>query len=259
MIILALGDVVGAPGRRALKDLLPGVIKEENIDFVIANCENAAGGSGITLPILDELFSSAIDLITSGDHIWKRKEIFPALDEEKALLRPANYPTGVPGRGHTIVESKSGIKVGVINLVGRTFMQAVECPFRVARSLTKEIKKQTPIVLVDFHAEATSEKIAMFWYLNGTVSGLFGTHTHVVTADEKVSPEGTAYITDLGMTGPHQGIIGRKQEQIIERFLTGLPTRFEMATDDVRLQGVIVEIDEKTGKALKIKRLQKSL
>lgn len=259
MRILFIGDVVGEPGRHAIKELLPKIKKSEGVEFVIANAENVAGGSGVTPALAEELFGYGIDCITSGDHIWKRKEVFEKLDSDKRLLRPANYPSGDPGSGSTIIESKSGTSVGVINLVGRVFMQAVECPFKTAKREIEKIKNKAQIIIVDIHAEATSEKIAMGWYLDGTVSALIGTHTHVQTADEKILPQGTAFISDAGMTGALDGVIGRKKEQILNRFLTQMPTKFEMAEGDVQLHGVIIDIDDKTGKANSIKRIQKKM
>lgn len=259
MKILFLGDIVGSPGRKAAKGLIPKIKKREGIDFVIANAENAAGGSGVTPKIAEELFDSSIDLMTSGDHIWKRKEVFELLDQHPNILRPANYPPGAPGLGAYAAKTKKDKKIGVINLVGRVFMEAVDCPFMSVKKEIEELKKETNIIIVDLHAEATSEKIAMGWYLDGLVSAVIGTHTHVQTADERVLPQGTAYITDTGMTGPHDSVIGRKKEQILARFLTQLPTRFEMAEDDIQLNGVIIDIDEETGKANSIKRIQEKL
>ena len=255
MKILFIGDIVGSPGRKAVQELVPVIKKKEKIDFVIANSENAAGGSGLTPRLAEELFSYKVDVLTSGDHIWKKKEIMETLDEEKRLLRPANYPKGVPGSGWGVYSLKNEVKVGVVNLVGRVFMESVECPFRVSREIIDEIRKETPIILVDIHAEATSEKIALSWYLDGLVSAIIGTHTHVQTADEHIYPKGTAYLTDAGMTGPHDSVIGRKVEQILARFITQLPTRFEMAEENVRLNGAVITIDEKTGKATEIKRV----
>jgi len=258
MKVLLIGDIVGQPGRNAVKELLPVLKKEEHVDFVIANAENAAGGSGVTPPIGDELFKYGIDAMTTGDHIWNRKEIFDYLDKTNKLLRPANYPKGVPGFGSCVVD-KNSAKVGVINLAGRVFMDSIECPFRVVREEIESMKALTKIIFVDIHAEATSEKVALGWYLDGVVSCVFGTHTHIQTADERVLPKGTAYITDLGMTGPYDSVIGRRIDQILTRFITKLPTRFEMAEENVQLAGAVVEVDEKSGKALSIKRIQKKL
>jgi len=259
MKVLFIGDIVGSPGRKAIKELVPGIVKKNKISCVIANAENAAGGSGITPPIAEELLGYGADVLTSGDHIWKKKEITEILNSETRILRPLNYPKETPGFGSTVLETTTGVKVGVINLVGRVFMQAVECPFRRCREEVEKIRKTTSNIFVDIHAEATSEKIALGWFLDGLVTAVMGTHTHVQTADERVLPEGTAYITDAGMTGPFDSVIGRKKEQILNRFLTQMPTRFEMAEDDVRLNAVIVDFDEKTGKANSIERVQKSL
>lgn len=259
MRILFIGDITGEPGRRAIKEIVPKIKKKEKVEFVIANGENVAGGSGVTPSLADELFENGIDVITSGDHIWKKKEIFDYLASTKRLLRPANYPTQAPGIGSTVVKSESGTSIGVINLVGRVFMQAVECPFRVVKEEVEKIKDKTRMIVVDVHAEATSEKIALGWYLDGLVSAVVGTHTHVQTADEKILPQGTAFISDVGMTGPFDSVIGRKKEQILSRFITQLPTKFEMADGDIRLNAVVIDIDEKTGKADSIKRIQEKL
>jgi len=254
-----LGDLVGRPGRDIVFQLLPGYREKNEIDLVIANVENAAGGSGVTPRLAEQLFDSGIDVMTSGDHIWKRREIFDYLRHEKRIVRPANYPEGVPGRGATVVDAPGGQKVAVINLVGRVFMEAVECPFRTVKMEIDKIAGQTRIIIVDIHAEATSEKVAMGWFLDGLVSALIGTHTHIQTADEKILPQGTGYITDCGMTGPYDSVIGRAKEQILQRFITQLPTRFEMATGDVQMHGVIVDVDEKTGKARGIERVQEKM
>jgi hypothetical protein len=259
MNILFIGDIVGEPGREAIRELLPKIKRREKIALTVANGENSAGGSGLTPQITEGLFRDGVDVITSGDHVWKRKEIFDTLEESSYVLRPLNYPEGVPGHGSCVFKTEDGIKVGVINLVGRVFMEPVECPFRAAMKETEKLKKKTSIILVDIHAEATSEKIALSYYLDGLVTAICGTHTHVPTADEKVTQKGTAYITDLGMTGPHKSVIGRKHEQIISRFITQLPTRFHMAEEDVRLQGAVIAIDEKTGRANSIKRLEEKL
>ena len=259
MKILFIGDIVGSPGRNAIKTLVPRIKKEKKIDLVVANGENAAGGSGLTPRLAEELFGYGVEVITSGDHIWKRREIVETLDSDDRILRPLNYPKGTPGFGATVVKTKKGVKVGVMNLTGRTFMEPVECPFRTAKEKCSELKKETPIIIIDFHAEATSEKIALAWYLDGSASAVAGTHTHVQTADERIFPKGMAYITDLGMTGPHDSVIGRKVEQILTRFITQLPTRFEMAEENVQLQGVVIDIDEKTGKAKSIERVQEKL
>jgi len=259
MKILFIGDIVGEPGRRAVEKLIPKIKKREDIEFVIANGENVAGGSGVTPALADELFEHGVDVLTSGDHIWKRKEIVEKLDSDRRLLRPANYPPNVPGFGSSVISSESGIDVGVINLIGRVFMQPLECPFRAVKEILDKMKGKARVIIVDIHAEATSEKIALGWYLDGMVSAIVGTHTHVQTADEKILPGGTAFISDAGMTGPFDGVIGRKKEQILTRFITQMPARFEMAEGDIQLHGVILDIDEKTGKADSIKRIQEKL
>jgi metallophosphoesterase (TIGR00282 family) len=259
MKVFFIGDIVGSPGREALKKVLKGFRKENGIDVVIANGENAAGGSGLTPAIAEELFGSGIDILTSGDHVWKKKEIYDFLEKTNKLVRPANYPRGVPGKGSTVVDVEGVGKIGVVNIIGRVFMDAVDCPFDRVREEIENVRKETPVVIVDMHAEATSEKVAMGWYLDGAVSAVIGTHTHVQTADEKILPNGTAYITDCGMTGPYDSVIGRKKEQILTRFITQLPTRFELASEGVEMHGVIVEIDGQTGKATGIERVQKSV
>ena len=256
MNILLIGDITGRPGREMVKKALPELKARENIDFVIANAENVAGGSGVTPQTCQELLSAGNDVLTAGDHRWKQKVVFEIINTQKRLLRPANYPENTPGFGSGVFNAKGGLKVGVINLLGRVFMQPVECPFRSSMQHIEKIKSQTNIIFVDIHAEATSEKIALGWYLDGLASCVFGTHTHVQTADERILYKGTAYITDLGMVGPFDSVIGRKKEQILERFLSQLPVKFEVAEKDVRLNGAIVNIDEKTGKALSIKRVQ---
>jgi metallophosphoesterase (TIGR00282 family) len=257
--LLFIGDIVGEPGRSAIKALLPGIIKKNNIACTVANAENSAGGSGITPAIAEELKSYKLDVITSGDHIWKRRDIIDILDKEETVLRPLNYPKGTPGYGSTIIElPKHGVKIGIVNLVGRVFMEAVECPFRTSREEITRMREITQNIFVDIHAEATSEKIALGWYLDGFVTAVMGTHTHVQTADEKVLPKGTAYITDAGMTGPFDSVIGRRKEQILTRFVTQMPTRFQMADTDIRLNGVIIDFNEKTGRANSIERIQKN-
>lgn len=255
MKILVIGDIVGEPGRNIIRDFLSFLKEEEKIDFVIANGENAAGGSGITPRITQELLAYEIDVITTGDHIWKRKEVLEIIDREPRLLRPANYPLSVPGKGSVIVTASNNVKVGVINLVGRIFMEPLECPFRIGEEEIKKISKSTKNIIVDIHAEATSEKIALGYFLDGKVSAVIGTHTHVQTADEKILPKGTAYITDIGMTGSANSVLGRKVEPIIKRFLTGLPTHFDVAKENPILSGAILEINPKTGQTTKIQRI----
>jgi len=259
MNILFIGDIVASPGRQAIDELLGNLKKKKKIDFTIANAENAAGGAGITPDIANQLFGMGIDALTSGDHIWKKKEIYDMLDADKRILRPANYPDGDPGRGAVVIETEDGIKIGVINVLGRVFLSALECPFKTTQKLAAQIKNQTSVIIVDVHAEATSEKIALGKFLDGSVSAVIGTHTHVQTADECILPQGTAYITDAGMTGPFDSVIGRKTDQILQRFLTQMPTKFEVASGDIRLQGVVIEIDEKIGKASRIERIHERL
>lgn len=256
MRILFIGDIVGRPGREIVAQRMKGIRGKEKIDAVIANGENAAGGSGLTPKIVNELLDSGVDVLTSGDHIWKKREIYDFLDKTDLLIRPANYPEGVPGRGSTVIDIPGAGKLGVINLIGRVFMDAVDCPFRCAREEVRKLRKETEVIVVDLHAEATSEKVAMGWFLDGTVSAVIGTHTHIQTADEKILPKGTAYITDSGMTGPYESVIGRTAGPILERFLTQLPTRFEMATEGVEMHGVIIDVDPETGKASGIRRIQ---
>ncbi len=259
MKILFIGDIVGSPGRRAVNKLLPGLKEEHALDFIIANAENASGGSGIIPKVAEELFDSGVDLLTSGDHIWKRKEIFELIAREKRILRPINFPSLAPGRGSGIFKTRSGEKIGVINVNGRVFMEALECPFKTTLAAQKELIQETKIIIVDIHAEATSEKVALGWYLDGKVSAVLGTHTHIQTADERILPQGTAYLTDAGMCGPYDSVIGRKVDNVLERFLTAIPVRFEVADGNIQLCGAVLDIDEKTGKARSIVRIQKKL
>jgi len=259
MRVLLIGDIVGSPGREAVKKIVPQLKDRERIDFVVANAENIAGGSGLTPETVDEVFQHKVDVMTSGDHVWKKKEIYERLSKDQRILRPANYPEVSPGTGVSIIKTASGQKVAVINLLGRVFMDPVDCPFTAAEKEIKRIYETTRIILVDMHAEATSEKIAMGRFLDGRSSVVFGTHTHVQTADEKILPNGTAYITDLGMTGPQDSVIGRRHDAIIERFLTGMPRKFEIADKDIELQGAIVEIDNESGRALSIQRVKEKI
>lgn len=260
MNILCIGDIVGRPGREAVCKLLPELVKEHNIEFVIANVENASGGAGIIPKNAEELFLCGCDLLTTGDHIWDKKEILDYLDMTPNLLRPLNFPEDTPGKGVFVAETKTGKKIGVINLLGRVFIRYnVNCPFEAAIKALKEVHKETNIVLVDFHGEATSEKMAMGYFLDGKVSCVFGTHTHVQTADEKILSKRTAFITDIGMTGPFDSVIGQKKESIIERFLTSIPHKFEVATEDVGLNGIVVAVNDQTGTAEKILRIQRRI
>lgn len=254
MRILMIGDVVGEPGRKAIRSLVPGLRSEFGIDMVVANGENMAGGFGITPDTAEELMDSEVDVITSGNHIWKHKEIVPYINEEWPLIRPANYPPGAPGRGH--------IRLGdvlVLNLMGRVFMSPLDCPFRTVDQVLQEVNGTNPpkVIIVDFHAEATSEKQAMAWYLNGRVSAVAGTHTHVATADARILPEGTAYVTDLGMTGPYNSVIGSDIRTVLEGFLTQMPQRFTVPKGPAILNSVLVETDEETGVATNIQRIDR--
>ncbi len=255
MRVLFLGDIFGKPGRRLVYDRLHSLIHEHRIDFCLANVENVAAGFGITPQIADELFQSGIDVLTSGNHIWDKRAILPYLAEQPKLLRPHNYPKGVPGTGVYIGDSNCGVRVGVLNLQGRVFMAPIDCPFTIGLAAIESIRKQTPIIIVDFHAEATSEKQAFGWYIDGRVSAVLGTHTHVQTADERLLPQGTAYITDLGMTGPHDSVIGSVQQLALDRFLYQTPNRLEPASGNLRICGAVIEIDESNGRALSIQRL----
>lgn len=263
MRTLFIGDIFGRPGRTIVKDKLAGLVREKSIDLVIANGENAAAGFGITPALAEELFDLHIDVITTGNHVWDKRELidyFQLADSNghgpaKRLLRPANFPPSMPGSG-LYQGCKDNIPYAVINLQGRVFMASNDDPFRVADNLLKKI--QAKLIFVDMHAEATSEKMSLGWYLDGRVTAVLGTHTHVPTADERVLPNGTAYVTDVGMTGPFDGVIGVKKELIIEKFLTNMPVRFEAATGDARLCAVVIDCDENTGKARSIERLMLS-
>ena len=259
MKILMIGDIVGKAGRQAIQRILEKVIADHQIEFTIANGENAAGGMGITPPIAIEMMNQGVNVLTSGNHIWAKKEIVPFLDEESRLLRPSNYPPGVPGRGGGIFHTGDGQKVGVLNLEGRVFMKHLDCPFRVGEKEVETLSRETNIILVDFHAEATSEKMAMGWFLNGKVSAVLGTHTHVQTSDERILDGGTAYITDVGMTGPLDSVIGIRKQIALERLLTQIPWKFDVATEEIELQGVVIDVDPKTGKSKDIKRIRMPL
>jgi metallophosphoesterase (TIGR00282 family) len=257
--VLFIADIVGRPGRWAVSQLLPDLLKTHQIDFTIANVENAAGGFGLTREIARKIHAYGVNCLTSGNHIWDRKDIYPYLDEDSRVLRPANYPTEAPGRGAAIFESKGGEKVGVLNIQGRVYIKEINCPFRTAEREIEKLKEETKIIIVDLHAEATSEKIALGWHLDGKVSALLGSHTHVQTADEAILPRGTAYITDVGMTGSHNSVIGFKKEDALARFLLQIPRRFTLGEEDIRFCGVLVKIDPQTGKATDIERLKISV
>jgi metallophosphoesterase (TIGR00282 family) len=257
--ILFIGDIVGRPGRDLIKRGLAAIRDYHQIDLVIANVENAAAGFGITREIGDELLERGLDVMTSGNHIWDRKEAIDYIGAEPRLLRPANFPAAVPGNGSYVTRTADGVSVGVVNIMGRVFMVAIDDPFAVVLKEIEALKQRARVIFVDFHAEATSEKSAMGWHLDGKVTAVVGTHTHVQTADDRILPRGTAYLTDVGMTGPHDSIIGVEVEAALGRFLTGMPARFETAEGNPRLNAVIVEADEETGRALEIERISYSL
>lgn len=253
--LLFIGDIIGKPGRQAVSRELYRLVDRYRVDMVIANGENAAGGFGITEETAKELYGCGVHVLTSGNHVWDKKDSLDFLKRTETLLRPANYPDGAPGRGSVVATTAGGVKVAVLNLEGRVFMNNLDCPFRVADREIERLKRETPIIFVDFHAEATSEKASLGWYLDGRVSAVIGTHTHVQTADERLLTGGTAYMTDAGMTGAFDSVIGIRKEEAIEKFLTQLPAKFEVAKKDVRLNGVVIEIDEVSGKALGVERL----
>lgn len=255
MRVLFIGDIVGRPGRQLVARLLPRLRSEHRPDLVLANAENAAGGFGVTPGIGDELFALGIDLLTSGNHVWDKKEVEGYIAKEARLLRPANYPPEVPGAGVHLLRPPGGL-VGVLNLQGRIFMPTIDCPFRVGEREIEQLRAATPVILVDFHAEATSEKQAFAWWMDGKVSAVIGTHTHVQTADERVLPGGTAYISDVGMTGSQDAVIGMERAEAIERFLLQLPRKFTAAAGNLCLCAGLLEVDEATGRARSIRRLQ---
>jgi metallophosphoesterase (TIGR00282 family) len=257
--IIALGDVVGRPGRSAVRRRLPELRREHNPAFVAVNGENSAAGSGLTCDIVEELLGAGIDCLTGGDHVFRKREVLQLIDREPRLLRPFNWSPKAAGSGYAVYEAADGLRVGVVNLIGRVFLGPADCPFRAADEAIAALKKAgAQIILVDFHAEATSEKVAMGWHLDGRVCAVWGTHTHIQTADERVLPGGTAYITDLGMSGPYDSVIGRDKGAVLHTMLTQMPQRFEVAKGDVRVCGVLIEADPRTGKALAIERLQLS-
>ncbi len=253
--ILFIGDIIGKPGRQALVRRLDHLVDRYNIDLVIANGENSAGGFGLTLDVLKELTALGVNCITSGNHIWDKKEQVQLVLADRRVVRPANYPEGTPGVGSVIVETPGGVKVAVLNLEGRIYMKNLECPFRTADREIERLRKETAIIFVDFHAEATSEKAALGWYLDGRVSAVVGTHTHVQTADERILTQGTAYMSDAGMTGSFDSVIGIGKDEAIRKFLTQLPVKFEIPKKDIRINGVVVEVDEGSGRAISIERI----
>ncbi|NTV89444.1 MAG: TIGR00282 family metallophosphoesterase [Clostridiales bacterium] len=253
MKILFIGDIYGSPGRRATKEMMSVLKKDYSFDYCIANGENAAAGAGITHVIAQELYKYGVDALTLGNHAWSKREVLNFIDSDKKIIRPANFPAETPGRGSMILDGR----VGIVNVLGRVYMDYMDCPFRAAEAEINELKKKVKVVIVDMHAEATSEKAALAWYLDGRVSSVIGTHTHVQTADERILPCGTSYITDVGMTGPYDGIIGVDREIIIERFLKRMPVKFEVAAGSVQFNAVLLDIDENNGKTLKITRISK--
>jgi 2',3'-cyclic-nucleotide 2'-phosphodiesterase len=257
--LLFIADIVGQPGRRAVKELVPRLRLQHHLDVVVGNGENSAGGSGITVKTAEELFSAGVDIITSGDHLWDQKEIADLLARERRFVRPLNYPAGTPGQGSALFEAQGLPPLAILNLQGRTFMAALENPFHAALAEVERLRRTTPLIFVDFHAEATSEKVALARMLDGRVSAVIGTHTHVQTADEQVFPGGTAFLCDGGFTGPHESVIGREIEPIIRRFMTNMPQKFEVAKGRVLLQGAVVDIDEHSGRAKGIQRVSEAL
>ena len=256
MKLLFIGDIFGKPGREIVRRGLPALVERHGIDFVIANGENSAAGFGVTGDIADALFGYGIDVMTSGNHIWDKKEVLDYIPRQTKLLRPANFPAGVPGRGSYLGRTRTGEPVGVINVMGRVFMTPLDDPFAVVLREIDALRAKTRVILVDFHAEATSEKVAMAWHLDGRVTAVLGTHTHVQTADERLLPKGTAYITDLGLTGPVDSVIGVEPELALGRFLSQMPNRFEPAKGPAMLQGAVIRIDPETGRGLSIERLR---
>lgn len=256
MKILFIGDIVGRPGRQMISRHLASLVDRHLIDLVVANAENAAAGFGVTPDVVDELLDAGIDVLTTGNHVWDKKESLPILEREERILRPANYPPGLPGKGWGVFRTSAGVPVAVINLEGRVFMNNLDCPFRAADAILESLPGRPPVVLVDFHAETTSEKGALGSYLDGRVSAVLGTHTHVQTADEHLLPGGTAFISDVGMTGSRDSVIGIRKELSVERFLTQVPVRFEVAKKEPMLCGAIVAVDESNGRALGIERVQ---
>ena len=255
MRVLFIGDIVGSPGRKIVHDRLADILTQRQIDLCIANGENSASGFGITPRLAEELFAAGVEVITGGNHIWDRREILEFFPHEPRLIRPANFPPGLPGKGVFVGKTRSGAGFAVLDLQGRTFMAAIDDPFRAAVAELAAIPPDVKVIVVDMHAETTSEKQAMGWYLDGKVSAVLGTHTHVATADEHVLPGGTAYITDVGMTGPHDSVIGMEKQSVLQRFLDSMPTRFVVAEGDVQMNTVLIDVDEETGRARSIQRL----
>lgn len=259
MKILFIGDIFGKPGRELAQRAIPAIVAQHGIDLVVANVENSAAGFGVTGDIAETILRYGVDVMTSGNHVWDKKEVLDYIPRQPRLLRPANFPAGAPGRGTWIGQTRTGEPVAVINIMGRIFMQPLDDPFAVVLKEIEAARRKTRVIIVDFHAEATSEKVAMGWHLDGRVTAVFGTHTHVQTADERLLPKGTAYLTDVGMTGPHDSIIGVTVEAALGRFVSGLPAKFEAATGPARLNGIIITADAATGRAVGIERLNMSL
>lgn len=259
MRLLFLGDVVGKGARQALRRRLRALRREHDVAFVVANGENAAGGKGLDPDSADELFDAGADVITTGNHVWQHSRLLPVLEHESRILRPANFPEGNPGRGWTVQCATDGSRVAVVNLIGRVFMGSYDCPFRAADRILGEIGREADLILVDMHGETTSEKVAMGWHLAGRVAGVVGSHTHVQTADQRILPGGTAYLTDAGMCGPQDSVIGMRREEVLRRFMTQMPVRFEVAKGPILLQGALMDVDPGTGRAIAIERVQEVL
>ncbi|HQA06447.1 MAG TPA: TIGR00282 family metallophosphoesterase [Syntrophomonadaceae bacterium] len=254
MNLLVIGDIVGRPGRQAVRDLLPDLVRQYNIEFIIANAENASGGRGLTREVMQELLGAGIDVLTMGNHVWDNKEIFNFIDDQPRIIRPANYPQPCPGQGYHVYQAGFNLKIAVINVSGRVYMPALDCPFRTVDQILSNLP-DVDCIIIDIHAEATSEKQAFAYYFDGRATAVLGTHTHIQTADERILPEGTAYITDLGMTGPIESVLGMERQIVIQKFLTQRPVRFEVAKGPSQLQGVVLELDEKTHKVTQIRRI----
>ncbi len=257
--VMMVGDVMGRPGRRAIVSLLKNIRKEHSLDYIIVNGENTAGGFGITQKLTSDFYNAGVDVITMGNHVWANKDIYNFINHADRLIRPNNFPEGTPGHGYCLYQADDKPLIGVINIMGRINMSVLPCPFRSAAAAIEIIKKTTPLIFIDFHSETTSEKIAMGWYLDGSATALAGTHTHVQTADERILPNGTAYITDLGMTGPFDSVIGMHKKNVLKHFLSNMPFPFSVAREDVKLHGIIITADIESGKALQVERISVSL
>lgn len=255
MRLLFVGDVFGKPGRRAVKELLPALKRERGVDFVIANGENCAAGAGITPDTAQELFAAGVDAITGGNHIWDKEEAIALIERDQRVVRPVNFPPGAPGRGFGVFTTGAGERLAVVSVLGRIFMTPYDCPFRAMESVLEKLGSSTRVIFVDVHAEATSEKMALAWYLDGRVSAIVGTHTHVQTADERIFPRGTAYLTDAGMTGPHDSVIGVRKELALRRLMQQMPVRYQPADADLRLHGILIEVDAGSGRATSVERI----